>query len=284
MRWHESILEFKSGRYMKLALVLSLAAIAAYVWHEPPGHLKPSGGTWLGYTLGTVGAVLILWLMLLGVRKRRYRSSAGAVQGWTSAHIYIGTSLLVIASLHCGFEFGWNVHTLAYMLMLLVIVSGFFGVYAYLRYPELMTDNMGAESLDTVLPKIADLDRKCLQLALDLPDEVNAIVAKSTRSGPRENTKPGRPRWNLPGGARRLTARDAVKALRRVGSKFKGEQAVLNGKLLAEMTRKSVMVDQVRRDMRLRAKLKGWLYVHVPLSFALLAALIAHIVSEFFFW
>jgi hypothetical protein len=143
---------------------------------------------------------------------------------------------------------------------------------------------MGAESLDTILPKIAELDRKCVQLALDLPDEINAIVAKSTRSGPRENTKPGRPRWRLPGGGERYTARDAVKAISRVGAKFKGEQAVQNGKLLAEMTRKSVLIDQVRRDMRLRAKLRGWLFVHVPLSFALLAALTAHIVSEFFFW
>lgn len=284
MRWHESILEYKRGRYLKLALVLTAAAIAAYAWHEPPGHVKPNGGTWLGYTLGTIAALLIVWLMLLGLRKRRYRSSAGSLQGWTSAHIYLGTSLIVLASLHCGFEFGWNVHTLAYMLMLIVIVSGFFGVYAYLRYPELMTINMGAESLDTILPKIAELDRKCVQLALDLPDEVNAIVAKSTRSGPRENTKPGRPRWRLPGGGQRYTARDAVKAISRVGAKFKGEQAVQNGKLLAEMTRKSVLIDQVRRDMRLRAKLRGWLFIHVPLSFALLAALTAHIVAEFFFW
>jgi hypothetical protein len=284
MRFHESILEYKRGRYLKVALVLSLAAIAAYVWHEPPDHLKPNGGTWLGYTLGTVGALLILWLMLIGVRKRRYRSRAGTVQGWTSAHVYLGTTLLVIASLHCGFQFGWNVHTLAYVLMLVVIVSGFFGVYAYLRYPELMTANLGGEALDTVIPKIAELDRKCLQLALDLPDEVNVVVAKASRTGARDDGMTGRTRWFLPGAARGHPARQACKALSRIGRTFKGEQAVLNGRLLAEMTRKSVMIEQVQRDMRLRAQLRGWLYVHVPLSFALLAALIAHIVSEFFFW
>ena len=27
-----------------------------------------------------------------------------------------------------------------------------------------------------------------------------------------------------------------------------------------------------------------WLHIHVPLSFALLAALIAHIVSVFYYW
>jgi len=41
-------------------------ANGAYVWHElPTVYLKPYGGTWLGYPVGTVGAVLIVWLLLL---------------------------------------------------------------------------------------------------------------------------------------------------------------------------------------------------------------------------
>jgi hypothetical protein len=176
------------------------------------------------------------------------------------------------------------VHTLAYVLMVVVIVSGFFGVYAYLRYPEMMTANLGGEPLDTVTPKIVELDRKCLQLALDLPDEVNTIVARASRTGARDEGMIGRARWFLPGAARRHPARKACMALSRIGRTFKGDQAVLNGRLLAEMTRKSVLIEQVQRDRRLRAQLRGWLYVHVPVSFALLAALIAHIVSEFFFW
>ena len=38
------------------------------------------------------------------------------------------------------------------------------------------------------------------------------------------------------------------------------------------------------RHMRRRALLEVWLYVHVPLTFALIAALAAHIVSVFFYW
>jgi hypothetical protein len=282
MRWHESILEYKRGRYLKVALLLSAAAIGAYAWHEPHGNLKPYGGTWLGYTLGTIGAVLILWLMWLGVRKRRYRRAIGPVQGWTSAHIYIGTSLLVIATLHSGFEFGWNLHTLTYALMVGVILSGFFGVYAYLRYPRMMTENLGGGAVDDLVQKINELDRRCLQLALELPDEVNAIVARASRAIPRAAGR-GRNRV-LPWARARRPARDACKALSRVGAKFKGEQAVQNERLLTEMTRRSVLIDQVRRDMRFRTLLKAWLLFHVPLSFGLLGALIAHTVSGFFFW
>ena len=36
MHQHQSILEFRHGRYLKLAALLCVASIAAYVWFEPP--------------------------------------------------------------------------------------------------------------------------------------------------------------------------------------------------------------------------------------------------------
>jgi len=76
---HRSILEYANFRWFKLALLLCAITGAVYIWHDPP--LKPYGGTWLGYTLGTIGALLILWLLYFGVRKRRYKSNVGTAQG-----------------------------------------------------------------------------------------------------------------------------------------------------------------------------------------------------------
>ncbi len=42
-------------------------------------------------------------------------------------------------TLHAGFQFGWNVHTLAYALMCLVVASGVVGTVLYLRYPAQMS-------------------------------------------------------------------------------------------------------------------------------------------------
>lgn len=285
MQQNQSILAFKRARYLKIALALCALAIGLYVWHEPPlVYIKPYGGTWLGYTLGTVAAILILWLMLLGVRKRRYSSAMGSVQGWTSAHVYLGTSLILIATLHSAFEFGWNIHTLAYALMMVVILSGFFGVFAYLRYPELMTSNLAGETLETMLLKIADLDRKCRRIALDLPDEINAVVTKSTRASPRELAVSSNFRRQITAVNAKCPTRDACDVLMRAGMHLTPEQSKINGQLLSEMTRKSALIDRVRRDMRFRALMRIWLYVHVPLSFALLAALIAHVLSVFYYW
>lgn len=286
MRQHQSILEFKHGRYFKVALLLCVAAIGVYGWHEPPAaYLKPYGGTWLGYTLGTIGAVLILWLMLLGVRKRSYQSNLGSVQGWTSAHVYLGASLVIVASLHCAFEFGWNIHTLAYVLMMLVIASGFFGIYAYLRYPEHMTANLAGETLETMLLKVADLESKCKRIALELPDEVNALVMNASRRAAEKSALQGSFRRQLAGVDPKHPMRVARDNLLKSSTlKLSAAQTKAQEQLVGEMSRIVTLTDRVRRDLKFRALMQVWLYFHVPLSFALLAALTAHIISVFYFW
>ena len=54
--------------------------------------------------------------------------------------------------------------------------------------------------------------------------------------------------------------------------------------LLTLMTARRNALDRLRRDLRLQAWLDIWLYVHIPLAFALLAALTAHVVSVFVYW
>ncbi len=289
---HHSILEFKQGRYFKFALLLCVAAIVAYGWYEPLTQYlnfpmvypKPYGGTWLGYILGTVAAALILWLMLLGIRKRNYRSSVGSVQGWTSAHVYLGTSLIILATLHCAFEFGWNIHTLAYALMIFVIGSGFFGVFAYLRYPENMTANLAGETLETMLLKVADLERKCKKIALDLPDEVNVLLMNAIDRSAKRSALGGSLWKQMAGVDRNHPMRVARDKLLKMGAKFTGDQVMMQEQLISEMTRIITITDRVRTDLKFRALMQIWLYFHVPLSFALLAALVAHIISVFYFW
>ena len=122
----------------------------------------------LSATLGIAGALLILWLMWFGYRKRLYLKDQGNLVAWLSAHVYLGLSLFVIATLHIGFHFGWNVHTLAYVLMCLVIASGGFGILSYVRYPRVMTENRP-------------------------PESVCAAAVHSRKASPRVKSKPGPP-------------------------------------------------------------------------------------------
>ena len=275
---HQSILEYAGFRWFKASLVLAAACAALYLWHDPP--LKPYGGTWLGYTLGTVGAVLILWLTWYGVRKRRYRSRVGSVQGWLSAHVYLGTALIVVATLHTGFELGWNVHTLAYVLMLAVVASGFYGVFVYARVPRLMTENLGDDTLQGILLRIQDLDRELREQAISLPDALVAVVDRSV-TGTR-----------LGGGFRRLmSGRDpgcptaeAVRAWPALAKSLTGDVARLDKEVYGLLLQKNQLLERARRDLRHKAVLDFWLYIHVPLAIMLIAALVAHVVAVFIYW
>ena len=68
----QSFINYRAFRYAFLASAISIAAALAYVIHSP--REPPNGSTWLGYTLGTAAALLIVYLALYGVRRRRFRS------------------------------------------------------------------------------------------------------------------------------------------------------------------------------------------------------------------
>ncbi|MCB1570760.1 MAG: hypothetical protein KDI72_06920, partial [Xanthomonadales bacterium] len=55
-------------------------------------------------------------------------------------------------------------------------------------------------------------------------------------------------------------------------------------KLIDILSRKRSLATRVARDIQYQAIMEIWLYFHVPLSIALLAALIGHIISVFFYW
>lgn len=296
---HQTILNHAGYRYFWFAILLTIASLVAYIWHDPVG--APNGGSWLGYTLGTIGALIILWLLMFGVRKRSFKSKMGSVRGWLSGHIYLGTVLIIVTLLHCGFQFGWNIHTTAFVLMLLVIFSGFFGVYAYLRYPQLMTQNQQDSTRASMLQEIAEIDQAALQLADTVDKSIHDTVLQSI-----QRTRLGGGVWS------QLNAHDAsaeaIDSLRRSAKEKAGKKGSSKGgqtmvmmvdylassatdkqndnlrRLIDILTRKRTLASRVARDIQLQALMEIWLYVHVPLSLGLLAALTAHVISVFFYW
>ncbi len=265
---HESFLAHKRLRWLKIAVGLSLAAILGYAFADV--EPRPNGGTWYGYTLGTIGALLIVWLALLGVRKRAITAGRWSLKAWTSAHVYLGLSLIVIATLHTGFQFGWNVHTLAYTLMMLVIASGIYGVAVYATLPQALSDNRRAMTKSQMVEALAAIDRQldaaAQPLARDQADLVIAALAQDTFGAGLVTRLSGR--------YRNCRTDLALEAL--------GEAA--DERVTALLRKRQAQLAQIRQHLRIRALLEIWLYVHVPLTVMLLAALTAHIVSVFYYW
>jgi hypothetical protein len=274
---HQSFLVYKRFLYLKIAVAATAISIILYAAHTPDG--SPYGGTWLGYVLGTVGALLILWLLWFGYRKRTYASNQGKLEAWLSAHVYFGLSLLIIATLHTGFHFGWNIHTLAYVLMCAVILSGAFGIFFYVFCPPLMTQNRRGATVPQMMTRISALNDDITQKAMGLDNQSVALIRPAT-----ENTLIGGSFWQqLTGHYPGCATAKALRLMKDAGAGDDPRSGTLR-QIRMLLDEKAQLLSRARRDLGYKALLDVWLYVHVPLSFALLAALLAHVISIFFFW
>ena len=283
---HESFLAHANFRWLKVAAILMVVTVAGYVMADI--QPRPSGGSWYGYTLGTVGAVLIAWLSWLGVRKRRYTPGNWSLKGWTSAHAYLGLLLLVVGTFHTGFQLGYNVHTLAWVLMVLVIASGLYGVGAYAILPEKLSANRGEMTREAMVESLAAIDRQLDVAAQPLAREDADLVIAALEDDPFR----ARVRARLRG---RLRRDPTTRALSRIstGRAWSSENPAppanaddnsAEQRVRTLLRRRNSQLAQIRQHMRVKALLEIWLYVHVPLTIALIAALIAHVVSVFYYW
>jgi len=287
----ENIFRYRGSRYLWWSLALVAISVGLYASHNASN--PPSGSSWQGYTLGTVGALLIVWLAWLGIRKRKYASTMGTVQGWTSAHIYLGTAVLIIASLHSALEFGWNVHTVAYVLMCLVIFSGFYGLHVYINYPHSLSDNRSGGSRQSLFAELYELNTRGLALVSSCSADLQQAISSSIE------------RTGIGGGVvAQLLAADASlvtsaagkpvsnkdqqyvidQVAERIPKAEKAQEVVALDEMLSLLCRRQTILRRIRKDIQLEGWLRIWLYVHVPLTLALIVALIVHIVVTFIYW
>lgn len=288
-----NILRYKNGLYLWWTLALIALCIALFVSHS--GGEPANGGTWQGYVLGSIGALLIIWLTFLGVRKRQYSSTLGTVQGWTSAHVYLGTATLVIASLHSAMQFGWNVHSLAYVFMCLVIFSGFYGLHVYINYPRSLSDNRMGGSRDSLFAELYELNKQGIQVTrqcgVAIRDAVESGIERTTIGGGvitqlfaidssliLLSGREGKPVSNLD---QQVVIDMVADHLPRAD---KASEVVAMEELLSILCRRQTIIRRLRKDIQLQGWVQVWLFVHIPLTVALLLALMVHIITTFIYW
>ncbi len=295
---HQNMLDYKGKRYFYISL--ALVAVCVGIFMSQGALFAANGGTWQGYVLGTVGAGLICWLMALGIRKRSYASTLGPLNGWASAHIYLGTSLLIIATLHCAAQFGLNIHTLAFVLMTIVILSGFYGLFAYMRYPKIEADNRLEkprsalfEELSLLNKNVRDLSKKCdgqIQQVVESAIERTAIgggtiaqlfALDSSKVVSADDTDKASSTTLVANYDQQVVIDLIAKKLPR--TRRQGQPALLQ-QMLSMLCRRQALLRRIRRDIQLQGFMKVWLLFHIPLSVALLFALAIHILSVFYYW
>lgn len=272
-----SFLTYGGKRWLWIAVLSSFVLIVSYLVYRQ--RTFPHGGTPMGLAYGAVGTVVILILMALGVRKRWYSSGLGTLQGWTSAHVYLGLLTLLLIPMHAGFKFRLDVHTLAFALLFLVVVSGIVGVILYRIVPPWLTtyeQKIQADKIDTELNRLLAEMR---MLARDKSDQFAQVYQAEAR-------RLGSPRhrgWQILLSAARdplvSKSRELTGIVQRISASEHADFQKLSQLIMQTIQLEHTLTAQ----MRLRNAMQAWLYVHVPLSLAMMVAIVIHLVTVFYY-
>lgn len=267
----ENFLNYKDYRYLWLNVGLLVVLVFFYFLYDPIGGRN--GGTYLGYTYGVIATLAILYLLWFGMRKRSYNSQLTTLKGCLSAHVWLGIGLILIVPLHSGFQFGINVHTLAYALMLLTIASGMFGARIYLKLPPKILSHRGGGTIKSLVEQSNDISTEIDWLARDRSDDFLRLVERvdftfnpSVLSAFR-NKKP-----------EEIPAKEIANLLSKLTDAERDEAF----KVVGLASRKRHLVEQIQNEIRVMATFRSWLYLHVPISYGLIAALGIHIFTVLF--
>ncbi len=287
----ETFLTHRSGRWAKWAVALLFASAVGY-WAEDL-RVPPNGGSVFGYTSGTIAAFLMLVLTYLGRRKRHYGSKLGTVKGWTSAHVYLGVALIGLTLLHSGFQVGWNWHTLAFALMLIVCLSGIYGVWAYQHYPALIDRNNLSQTRGALIDQLHHLDQDITGSLTRHDPGVASIVQGAIE----RTTLPNRwldtlrgidhsevllPGKGLVSNANMTALIDYLIELIEQGAQ--GDTALNLQSLVGALGERASLISRIKEDLRLVTLTRIWLTIHIPLAFAAVAAVIIHVIAVFVYW
>ena len=273
-----SFLTYRSGLWLWISAATAVGLVLHYVSYQ--SRTVAYGGSIEGLIYGVAGTGLIAVLMYLGIRRRSYASSMGTLQGWVSAHVYLGLLTLLLIPLHAGFRFGWDVHTLAFVLLAVVVLSGVLGLFLYRTIPGRLTRYEAGQQADKIDPEIARLLSDMRALMKDKSDALVQIYKAELATSQSRASKG----WSLllKGQGGDLLAGRSADLARKVSSIPPSDQATFQ--ILSQLLLKKTQLEvNLLHQMQLRNVLQAWLYVHVPVSIAMVFAVGVHLIAVFLY-
>jgi hypothetical protein len=282
----------------------SLAALAVagigYAIYSSMSVRGPSGGSAVGLIYGSVGYALMLFAGLLGLRKKFPIMRVGRTTTWMRGHLWLGLLSFPLILFHAAFSLGAGALTRALMvLFIIVVLSGLLGAILQHFIPRLMTERVQLETIyeqiDSVRVQLLEEAEKIVaDLSSALEGDLSSIGEKQRAVAASAGTRGGLTFASGLGASDRTN--DIVREFFRAEVRPFLLQTSSRPGPLADKDQASGMFGQLRvqtprnlwpkledlenlcdekrgldRQRRMHHFLHGWLLVHIPLSYALLA-------------
>lgn len=272
--------------FIAIAILLLTVSYLFYVAFTPG---RVSGGTVPGLIYGSLAMAIMIFASLLGARKKVPAWRIGRATAWMKGHIWLSILLVPLVLFHSGFRIGGPLTALLWILFGIVTVSGLVGLLFQQFLPRLMTEQVAMETvydqIDHVIAQLryeADLRMVALvgPLGFELQPPEGVTPVKAKEGTPQEGSdrmkdfylEQVRPSLDPKGklmkntfGSFKLT----------VPAVFHDVTNFLAG--LVEERR------QLERQRGIHRWMHGWLFVHMPLSLALLLLVIVHSITALWY-
>lgn len=260
--------------------------------------LVVGGGTAPGLAFGIAGFGVMLFAGLLSVRKKFPIWRIGRAQSWLRGHLWLGLLSLPLILFHANFDFGGPLTRVMMWLFIIVVASGLLGAALQHYLPRLMTASVPMETIYEQIPRVRGqlleesdglVARACGALeiqAVGSAREERENTAAALATIVRIEADPSAPlrEFYLVEMRPFLLDPSAPHPLATPGyarERFDRLRTALAPELQAtagELENVWEEERQLTRQLRLHKFLHGWLLVHIPLSFALLALAVVHLV------
>lgn len=245
------------------------------------GFSQPVRGTWLTmrWVTGLVGLVGIAAAMTYPIRKPLYRRRAGALRYWLLVHLYFGVLAGIVLMMH-GASHGGGLLTATLMISFdIVILTGLFGLAAYLIAPRILTSIEGDPLLiEDLEGRRAELHKELSDLSSKADPELRELI----------NQKMRRHFFSLGYLMRQYTRREELSAgLAKARLKFRNEIAEFQEKekraLALKALERMATLRRVEALIYLHRILKIWIAPHVVSTSVMIVLMLAHIAQVVFF-
>jgi hypothetical protein len=254
-----------------------LAASGAAVWAD--GQFEPSHPR-LVYLTGWILFALILALTVFNVRKKLPFLPLLSARIWLQVHVYAGlfTGLAFCLHLHWRAPTGWFDGVLA-GLFVAVTLSGIFGWWLSNVLPKRLTTAGGEVPYERIPVVRRELRLEAEALALQaIPEAKATTLADFYARELRGYFAAPRDFWgNVFGSRRSLNSR--LGSLAEHQRYFTAAERANSGRL-AELIR---LKDALEFQRTAQLLLKGWLFVHIPLTYGLIVFGLVHVVIVYAF-
>lgn len=287
-----------SRSWIAVCLLLLAGATAVYVPYAMDARKAggPSGGTWYGIIFGSVGSAMMLFALLLGLKKRVRTMRIGRAYHWMQGHVWFGLLAYPIILYHCGFRWGGPFTQILMWMFTIVVVSGILGIIIQQYMPGKVLRDVQFETIYDQIDHVVD------QLQVEADDIIKKVVGEGGGEAFEVEVMPAGKNTATLASAGTLAAKRLSEFYVAYVKPYLGRTVPVTTKFKTELGAQ-VAFDQIRTSLpksmheplndlasiveerrqlamqrHMHHILHGWLLVHVPLSYGLMVLAAVHAV------